>query len=363
MGELSMPAEFTCNQEIVAVARKNLTQDVWDYLTGAAESETTLRRNRFALDKIAFLPRVLRDVSKIDTSVDFLGHKLRIPVMLAPIGSLQAIADGGGAAACRAAAAFGTIPILSSITLPSLEECARAAEGPKVFQLYVRGEKEWIKEILGRAKAAGYAALALTVDSALYGIRERQLMNRYQPPSVRTQTNRHLQSAITWELMEWIKETWGGPFMLKGVATAADTKMAIERGVDIIYVSNHGGRQLDHCRGAIETLPHVVAAAAGRAKIVVDGGFLRGSDVVKALALGAHAVAIGRMQGWALAAGGVEGLTRCLELIEREITNTLGLLGLTSFADLNSDYVCQSDVVGPCHEMSAFTHLPGGRLV
>ncbi|MGE3148409.1 MAG: alpha-hydroxy acid oxidase [Pseudorhodoplanes sp.] len=357
-----MSAEFTCNQEIVAVARRNLTQDVWDYLTGAAESETTLRRNRYALDNIAFLPRVLRDVSKVDPSVAFMGHKLRIPVMLAPIGSLQAIAEGGGAAACEAAARFGTIPMISSITLPSLEDCAKAGEGPKVFQLYVRGDKAWIKDILSRAKAAGYAALALTVDSALYGIRERQLMNRYQPPSVKTQTNRHLQSAITWELMEWIKDFWGGPFMLKGIATAADTKLAIERGVDIIYVSNHGGRQLDHCRGAVETLPDVVAAAAGRARIVVDGGFVRGSDVVKALALGAHAVAIGRMQGWALAAGGADGLVRCLELIEREITNTLGLLGLTSFADLNADYICKSDVVGNCHEMSTFAHLPGGRL-
>jgi glycolate oxidase len=358
-----MPEAFTCNQEIVAVARKNLTQDVWDYLTGAAESETTLRRNRYALDKIAFLPRILRDVSKIDPSVNFLGHRLRIPVILAPIGSLQAITDGGGASACRAAAAFGTIAMVSSITLPSLEECAAAANGPKFFQLYVRGDKEWIKDVLHRAKAAGYGALALTVDSALYGIRERQLMNRYQPPSVRTQTNRHLQSAITWELMDWIREVWNGPFMLKGVATAADTKMAIERGVDIIYVSNHGGRQLDYCRGTVEALPDIVGAAAGQAKIVVDGGFLRGSDVVKALALGANVIAIGRMQGWALAAGGADGLICCLEYIEREITNSLGLLGLASFAELTSEYVCKSDVVGICHEMSTFTHLPGGRLV
>lgn len=358
-----MTSEFTCNQEIIAVARKNLTQDVWDYLTGAAESETALRRNRYSLDKIAFRPRVLRDVSKIDVSTSLLGHRLRIPVLLAPIGSLQAIVEGGGATACVAAAKFGTIPMISSITLPSLEECASSADGPKIFQLYVRGDKEWIADIVGRAKKSGYAALALTVDSALYGIRERQLMNRYQPPSVRTQTNRHLQSAITWDLMEWIRKIWDGPFILKGIATAADTKMAVERGIDIIYVSNHGGRQLDHCRGAIESLPEVVAAADNRAKIVIDGGFLRGSDVVKALALGADAVAIGRMQGWALAAGGAQGLVRCLELIEREITNTLGLLGVTSFSELNKEYICESDVVSACHEMSAFTHLPSGRLV
>jgi len=358
-----MAVDFACNQEIVAVARKNLTQDVWDYLTGAAESETTLRRNRYALDKLALVPRVLRDVSKVDPSTTFLGCRLRIPVMLAPIGSLQAITPEGGAASCVAASKFGTVPLISSITLPSLEDCAQAAPGPKIFQLYVRGDKEWIRDILARAKAAGYVALALTVDSALYGIRERQLVNRYLPPSVRTQTNRHLQSAVTWELMEWIRDVWAGPFILKGIATAADAKMAIERAVDVIYVSNHGGRQLDHCRGAIESLPNVVAAVEGRAQIVVDGGFLRGTDVIKALALGAHAVAIGRMQGWALAAAGIEGLIRCLELIEREIINALGLLGLVSFAELDGDYICQSDVVSECHEMSTFSHLPGGRLL
>ena len=283
--------------------------------------------------------------------------------MLAPIGSLQAITPEGGAAACTAAAKFGTIPMISSITLPSLEDCAQSAQGPKIFQLYVRGDKDWIRDIVSRVKAAGFIAMALTVDSALYGIRERQLMNRYQPPSVRTQTNRHLQSAVTWEMMEWIKELWGGPFILKGIATAADAKMAIERGVDVVYVSNHGGRQLDHCRGAIESLPDVVKAVGGRAQIVVDGGFLRGTDVIKALALGAHTVAIGRMQGWALAAGGADALIRSLELIEREVTNALGLLGLVSFAELSADYVCQSDVVSECHEMSAFPHLPGGRLV
>jgi isopentenyl diphosphate isomerase/L-lactate dehydrogenase-like FMN-dependent dehydrogenase len=358
-----MAADFTCNQEIVIAARKNLTQDVWDYLTGAAESETTLRRNRYALDRIAFLPRVLRDVSKIDPSTTFLGHRLRIPVMLAPIGSLQAIADGGGATSCRAAATFGTIPIISSITQPSLEECATAAAGAKIFQLYIRGEKPWLKEILERVRTAGFVALGITVDSALYGLRERQLMNRYLPPSVQTQTNRHIQSAITWDLVDWVKDQWEGPLILKGIATAADTKMAIERGIDIIYVSNHGGRQLDHCRGAIESLPDIVAAADGRAKIVIDGGFLRGSDVVKALALGADAVAIGRLQGWALAAGGHDGLVRSLELLEREVINTLGLLGLTRFGDLTSEYVCKSDVVSACHEMSTFVHLPGGRLV
>lgn len=359
--EVVLSAEFTCNQDIVTAARKKLTQEVWDYLTGAAESEMTLRRNRYALDKIAFLPRVLRDVSKVDASAAFLGHKMRIPVILAPIGSLQAMVEGGGATACKAAATFGTIPMISSITEPSLEECSKVAVGPKMFQLYVRGDKSWIKDVLARVKAAGFVAVAVTVDSALYGIRERQLTKGYLPPSVRVQTNRHLQSAITWDLMDWIKAEWNGPFILKGIATAADAELAIQRGIDVIYVSNHGGRQLDHCRGAVDSLRDVVAAVKGRAKIVVDGGIVRGSDVVKALALGANAVAIGRMQGWALAAGGHDGLVRSLEFIEREITNTLGLLGLTSWEGLNSEYIAESDPVGEAHEMSAFYHL-GGRL-
>lgn len=356
-----MSARFTCNQDIVTAAHKKLPQDVWDYLTGAAESEMTLRRNRHALDKIAFLPRVLRDVSRIDASTTFLGHKMRIPVMLAPIGSLQAIAEGGGAAACKAAGTFGTIPMISSITEPSLEECSRAGSGPKMFQLYVRGEKPWTRDILARVKAAGFIGLAVTVDSALYGIRERQLTKGYLPPSVRVQTNRHLQSAITWDLMDWIKAEWNGPFILKGIATAADAKLAVQHGVDVIYVSNHGGRQLDHCRAAVDSLRTVVAATEGRAKIVVDGGIVRGSDVVKAIALGANAVAIGRMQGWALAAGGHDGLVSSLEFIEREITNTLGLLGLTSWDGLGPDYITEDDAVGEAHEMSAFYHL-GGRL-
>lgn len=358
-----MPSEFTCNQEIVSVARRNLTQDVWDYLTGAAESETSLRRNRYALDNVAFIPRVLRDVSTVDVTREFLGQKLRIPVMLAPIGSLQALDPGGGATSCRAATTFGTIPIVSSITQPSLEECASASEGPKILQLYVRGDKEWIGDVLTRAQSAGYFGLSITVDSAVYGLRERQLMNRYLPLSLRAQSGRHLQAALTWDLMEWIRDRWKGPFILKGIATAADTEIAIQRGMDIIYVSNHGGRQLDHCLGTLTSLEAVVAAAKGRAKIIVDGGFLRGSDVVKAIAMGADAVAIGRMQGWALAAGGHDALVRSLELIEREISNTLALIGVKSFAELNREYICKSDVVSPVHEMSTFAHLPGGRLV
>lgn len=351
-------SEFTCNQEIVAQARRNLRQDVWDYLMGGAESETTMRRNRYALDAYAFIPRVLRDMSEVDTTTTVLGHEVRIPVLLAPIGSMQAIVPQGSLVPCRAAAEFGTIPMVSSITDPELEESAACSDGPKVFQLYVRGEFDWIKSILDRVKAAGFVSLALTVDSAYYGIRERQLMNRYLPPSVQVQKNRNLQSAITWDLMSRIRDEWGGNFILKGISSAEDAKLAVAKGVDAIYVSNHGGRQLDHSLGSLDCLVDVVEAIKGKAEIIVDGAILRGTDVVKALALGADAVAIGRLQGWAMAAGGEAGVVRCLELLEREIVNVLGLLGCRTFKELDTSYLRKADVIGPTHELSTFYHLP-----
>jgi glycolate oxidase len=358
-----LTVDFVCNQEIVMAARKSLAQDAWDYIAGAAESETTLRRNRVALDSVAFEPRVLRDVSVVHPSGEFLGHKLRIPVVLAPIGSMQAIAKGGSADACRGAGAFGTIPFISSITEPPLEECAAATDSPKMFQLYVRGDLDWIKALLDRVQQAGFSALAVTVDSAYYGIRERQLMSHWLPPSVRMHTGRRLQSAITWDLIDELKKIWDGPLALKGIATVADAKLALEHDVDAIWISNHGGRQLDHGRGTMEMLPGIAEAVGGRVPIVIDGGFLRGSDVVKALALGASAAAIGRLQCWALAAAGPDGLVRALEILETEMINTMGLLGVTSVAELDASYVCESTPVGPCHEMSTFVHLPNGRIL
>jgi isopentenyl diphosphate isomerase/L-lactate dehydrogenase-like FMN-dependent dehydrogenase len=193
-----MPVDFVTNQEIILAARRNLTQNVWDYLTGGAESETTMRRNRFGLDSLAFRPRVLVDVSKIDPSTTFLGHKLKIPVMLAPIGSLQAITPQGGVAVSKAAEEFGTINFVSSVTQPSLEEIAAAGGNPKIFQLYVQGDLKWIEILLDRVKKAGYAALCLTVDTAHYGHRERQMMDRWLPPS-RRGSGYEYRAALTWK--------------------------------------------------------------------------------------------------------------------------------------------------------------------
>jgi isopentenyl diphosphate isomerase/L-lactate dehydrogenase-like FMN-dependent dehydrogenase len=168
---------------------------------------------------------------------------------------------------------------------------------------------------------------------------------------------------LTWETMDFIKKVWGLPFILKGVATAEDAAIALDHGVDVIYVSNHGGRQLDHGQATIEMLPGIVDTVAGKAEILIDGGFLRGSDIVKAIALGAKAVAIGKLQGWALAAGGIAGLVRALELLEFELITSMGLLGVTRVDQINSAHVCNVQPPTLPHEMSTFVNMPGGRIL
>jgi isopentenyl diphosphate isomerase/L-lactate dehydrogenase-like FMN-dependent dehydrogenase len=352
-----MSNNFVTNQEIISQARRNLSQHVWHYLTGGAESETTMCRNRLALDSLAFRPRALVDVSKVDTSSTFLGHKLRIPVMLAPIGSLQLMTPEGAVAVARAAHEFGTLNFVSSVTQPSLEETAVATPHPKIFQLYVQGDMSWVETLLTRVKNAGYCALCLTVDTAYYGRRERQMMDRWLPPSRRLSGYEH-RSAITWETLDAIKKFAGLPFILKGVATAEDAALAVEHGVSAVYVSNHGGRQLDHNRGTLEMLPEIVEVVAGRAEVVLDGGIVRGSDVLKALALGARAVAIGKLQGWALGAGGQQGLMQVLEILESEMVTSMALLGVTRLDQLKAAYLSKAEPIGVSHEMSAFPHMP-----
>jgi glycolate oxidase len=305
---------------------------------------------------------VLVDVSKIDATTTFLGHKIRIPVMLAPIGSLQSITPEGGGAVAKAAQQFGTVNFVSSVTQPSLEEIAAASGNPKIFQLYVQGDLKWVENLLARVKQAGYSALCLTVDTAHYSHRERQMMDRWLPPS-RRGIGYEYRAGLTWELMDAINQMAGLPFILKGVATAEDAALAVEHGVSTIYVSNHGGRQLDHGRATIDMLPEIVAAVGGKAEVLIDGGIVRGSDVLKAIALGARAVAIGKLQGWGLAAAGQAGLLRVLEILESEIVTTMGLLGITHLDQLTSAHLCKVQPLGPAHEMSAFPHIPGGQLL
>ncbi len=292
--------EFQTLHEIVKKARQNLDQNDWDYIVGGTESETTLRRNRMALDSLAFRPRVLRDVSRIDAAVERFGRRLRLPVVLAPVGALD----------------------------------------------HVR-----------RAMAKGYAAFCLTVDTAVYSRRERDLAKRFVTAGRRRVSGREFQAALDWRTVARIKQNFEIPLALKGIATREDAVTAVEHGVDWIYVSNHGGRQLDHGLGAMEMLPEIVEAVGGRAKIMIDGAFCRGTDIVKAIIFGADLVGLGRMQCFALAAAGQAGVVRLLELLEDEVQRCLGLLGATSFAELDRSYVRPAAPANPPHVLSAFPLL------
>ncbi len=348
---------FQTLHEIVRAARLSLAPGPWDYLIGGAETETTLRRNRQALDSIAFRPRVLRDVSRVDCVSTFLGQRLRIPVMLAPIGSIETFTPGGGATAAKASAGFGVPQMLSSVCSPGLEAVAAAADNFRIFQLYVRGDDAWVDDHVKRAVDHGYAAFCLTVDTAVYSRRERDLARRFVKPWRVRATGVDYQAGLTWDHVKRFKDSHDIPLILKGVAGAEDATIACDLGVDVVYVSNHGGRQLDHGRGAIEVLPEVVAAVDGRASVMVDGGFMRGSDIVKAVALGAEVVGLGRLACMGLAAAGEAGLVRVLELLEDEMRIALALLGVDSLGALDRSYLHPAAPVVPPHVTSAFPLL------
>jgi glycolate oxidase len=344
--------------ELVRKARANLNQNAWDYIVGAAETETTMRRNRMALDEIAFRPRVLRDVSRVDASVERFGRRLRLPVMMAPVGALEIFDPAAAAAVTRAAGKFGAAHMLSSVSEPGLEKVAEAApDALRVYQLYVRGDDAFVEDCVNRAVANGYTAFCLTVDTAHYSRRERDIAKRYVRQSRMRATGGDYQKALSWRTVKLIKDKYKIPLIIKGIATAEDANLALDHGVDWIYVSNHGGRQLDHGRGAMHVLPEIVEAVKGRARIMVDGAFCRGSDVVKAIALGADIVGIGRLQCWALAAAGETGVLRMLELLEDEVIRTLGLLGLTSFAELDKSYLHAAAAANAPSVFSAFPLL------
>ena len=334
----SAAANFVSLQEIVMAARRNLPQYLWDHLSGGADSETTLLRNRQGLDSLALRQRVLVDVRKIDISTTLLGRKLASPVFLAPVGGFVGYAHPEGACnVSRAAVAHGTTAFISTAAKPSIEAAAQAVKEPLIFQLYVRSDRKWVEEILDRAKAAGYRALCVCVDRNYYGRRERDIIARarvhegFGDPS--------FQMGLKWDDLIWMKQHMKLPLIVKGVATAEDARLSVEHGADVVYVSNHGGRQLDHAQGTIEVLPEVVAAVNGRAEVLWDGGVQRGTDVIKALCLGARAVGVGKMLGWALAAGAQAGLKRMLELMDVEIRTALGLMGVTSLSQLNPSWV------------------------
>ena len=354
------PPAFATLPEIVLAARRTLSPELWDHLSGGSDSETTLIRNRQALDALALRQRVLVDVSDIDTTTTLLGQKLAIPVFLAPVGAFVGLAHPEGANnVARAAVARGTTAFVSTAAKPGFEETAAAVSEPLIFQLYVRGDRAWVADVLDRARGAGYRALCVTMDRNFYGRRDRDLMSRV---AVREGFgDPRYQAMLDWEEVAWMKERMGVPLILKGIASGEDARLAVQHGAEVVYVSNHGGRQLDHGQGSAEVLPEVVEAVAGRAEVLADGGVQRGTDVVKMLALGARAVGLGKLLGWALAAGGQAGLVRMLELMETEIRTALGLMGVTSLGELGPSWLRPAPPLAAAGATSAFPYVEERR--
>ena len=353
----NLDEQYQTLHELARAARRNLSDGPWDYLVGGTETETTVKRNRLAIDTVAFRPRVLRDVSKVDSSSTFFGRPVRLPVMLAPVGSVESFTPGGGATAAKGSGAFGVPHMLSSACNPGLEATAKAADNYRIFQLYVRGDDAFVDDHVRRARDHGYTIFCMTVDSANYSRRERDIDKRFVKPWRQTATGMNWQAALSWDQVKRFKDTHDIPLILKGIATAEDAAIACDHGVEGVYVSNHGGRQLDHGMGSLAVLPEVVRAVDGRATVMVDGGFMRGADVVKAIALGAQIVGLGRLQCLGLAAAGQAGLERALELLEDEIRICLGLLGVTSYSQLDASYVREAPAVTVPHVLSAFPLL------
>jgi isopentenyl diphosphate isomerase/L-lactate dehydrogenase-like FMN-dependent dehydrogenase len=353
----NLDEQFQTIHELARAARRNLADGPWDYLIGGTETETTVKRNRLAIDSVAFRPRVLRDVSKVDSSSTFFGRSVRLPVMLAPVGSVESFTPGGGATAAKASGAFGVPHMLSSACNPGLEATAKAADNYRIFQLYVRGDDAFVDDHVKRAKDNGYALFCMTVDSAHYSRRERDIDKRFVKPWRQAATGMNWQAALSWDQVKRFKDTHDVPLILKGIATAEDAAIACEHGVEGVYVSNHGGRQLDHGVGSLAVLPEVVKAVDKRAVVMVDGGFMRGTDVVKAIVLGAQIVGLGRLQCLGLAAAGQAGLERALELLEDEVRISLALLGVTSYSQLDASYVREAPVVAEPDALSAFPLL------
>lgn len=343
------PPRFVTLPEIRRAALRRLPREAWNFGAGGAETETTLRRNRRHLDRLALQQHVLVDVREIDLATSLLGVPLSWPVSIAPMGGLVLFHPLGDVEMARGAGQADTLQWLSGAAGWPVEDVARAAAAPQMFQLYHHGDRGWVAELLARVEASGYRAIVLTVDVQLYGRRERDLLARWNPreamaiaPAPRGPDPGH-QARLTWADVEWLMKTTRLPVGLKGIMTVGDARRAVDLGVRLIWVSNHGGRQLDHTQSTIEALPPIADAVGGAAEIVVDGGFCRGTDVVKGLARGARVVAVGRTALWGLAADGAAGVARALEILREEVTTTMGLCGRTRLADLTPDLLVRAD--------------------
>jgi len=345
--------DYRTLQEIVVAARRNLPPDLWTHLTGGSDSETTIRRNRMAFETLALRQRVLVNVNNVDTSTTWLGQELSIPLFICPVGGYTGLAHPQGVLpVIRAAEAAGTTAVVASNARPGFAAAAKAARNPLITQLYITSDRKWLTDRLDRVKAAGYRAIAVTVDRNFYARRERDLINGFERGGANDDQSH--QASLDWDQVAWIREYVKLPILLKGIATAEDAQLAVKHGAASVWISNHGGRQLDHGEGTLDVLQEVVKAVGGRAEVVLDGGVLRGSDVVKAICLGARAVGVGKLMGYALAAGGEAGVHCMLDLMRAEIRAVMGLIGATSLKDLRPSRVKRSYAVQFPGILSAF---------
>jgi glycolate oxidase len=327
--------EFLTTTQIVAAARRNLDTETWSRLASGSETETTLRRNRLAFDALALRPRVLAGVEHVDASTTVLGHRVRIPVLASPIGSAHLFAKDGAIEVARAADSFGTIPMISSTVPQGIEAVASSTGGPKILQIALGDDLASTRDVLRRGRDAGYIAACFGFDSPRFGRLEREIMATRKP----TRSVPRLRSSMTWSMLDDLVSNAGLPLIAKGITHPDDAVALVDRGFAMIHVSNHGGQMLDHARGSMDALPELVEAVGGRAEVILDSGVMRGTDVLKALAMGARAVAIGRLQCLGLAAGGEAGLYRTFELLEEELFSAMSLLGTRSVGDITRDHV------------------------
>ena len=363
-------------------AAKRLPAPIWHYLQGGADDEWTVARNTSAFERYALVPDVLIDVTRIDASVQMLGHRYPLPLLLSPTGMSQLFHADGEMAVARAAAAHEILYSLSTMATATIEDVATAG-GPRMFQLYCFRDRGLTLELLSRAQAAGYVAICLTVDTPLAGNRERDIatgmtlpprftlrsllqfaahprwvlpklfgrpfdlanVTRYAPSVSRRRTgvmayvNSQMDRSISWKDLEWLRSNWTGALVVKGVLSATDARRAAESGCEGVMISNHGGRQLDGAVSPIEQLASIRDAVGDSFSLILDGGVRRGTHVLKAIALGATACAIGRPYLFGLAAGGERGVTRAIEIFREEIERGMALMGCTSLAMLNRRHV------------------------
>jgi len=357
---------------------------VFDYIDGGAEDEGTLRANCRAFHEVTFRPRCAVATPVCDLRTTVLGISLPMPLILAPVGSCRLMYPRGEEAAARAAGSAGIICTLSTLSGCRLEDVAAASQGSVWYQLYLIGGRDCALAAIERARDAGFSALVVTIDTPVAGFRERDLRNGAKEllsgklPAMLPFVNQLLtkprwlaafladgglmkfenvvipgkgpmpyadvtaaleQSVVTWEDLKWIRQAWNGPIVIKGIHTEDDARRAMDAGANALVVSNHGGRQLDGVAPSLQILPEVVAAVGDRIEVLLDGGVRRGSDIIKALCLGARAVMVGRAYAYGLGAAGGAGVTRAIEILRADLIRTLKLLGCASIADLDQSFV------------------------